>query len=146
MRQLPLIIGWILGLGMAVAPAGARADLAPLRQLCAAAEQLADVEPDAAQVARREIRSVVREELRSAVRAEVARNLPRGHAGASGPRADSAATDTRGAAASAGEAAAQAQQARRNQDVAAARARSQGRPPLTESPAAIPVVPRPGVR
>jgi len=146
MRQLPLIIGWIVGLGLAVAPAGARAELGPLRQLCAAAEQLADVEPDAVQVARRELRSAVREELRSAVRAEVARDLPRGPAAASGPRADSAAAETRGAAASAGEAAAQAQQARRNQDVAAARARGQGHPSLTESPAAPPTAPRPGVR
>lgn len=146
MRQLPLYIGWILGLGLAGAPAGGRAEPGPLRQLCAAAEQLADVEPDAVQVARREVRSVIREELRSAVRAEVARNVPRGRAVASAQRADSPAADTRGAAASAGEAAAQAQQARRNQDVAAARARGQGHPPLTENPAATPVVPRPGVR
>lgn len=141
MRQLTLMIGWMVGVGLAVVPAGAGAEPGPLRQLCAAAEQVADIEPDAVQVVRREVRSVVREELRSAVRAEVARNVPRGHAAANGPRAENAAADSRGAAASAGEAAAQAQQARRNQDVAAARARGQGHPPLTENP-----VPRPSVR
>lgn len=146
MRQLPLIFGWILGLGLVAGPASVWAELGPLRQLCAAAEQLADVEPEVAQLARRDVRAAVREELRSAVRSEVARDLPRGRAAPSAPRAESAAADTRGAAASAGEAAAQAQQARRNQDVAAARVRGQGHPPLTESPAASPVVPRPSVR
>lgn len=151
MRQLSVILGRVLGLGLLCGSLDAWAEPPgePLRQMCDVAESVADVDPTAtpAAAALREVRSAIRGELRATLRAELQRSLPRGQVPVDprAQRADSGGAEGRGAAASASEAAAQAQQARRNQTVAAERARGQGHTPLTGTPG--PALPsRPNLR
>lgn len=154
MRQQLWCISWVCALALMWATAAAQAEppapipaASPLGQMCAAAELQADVDPAPERPIWRMLQTAVRAELRSMVRSEVQRDLRPGRPSAAPGvgHADNGAAETRGnVAAAAGEAAAQAQQARRNQDVAAARAKGLEHAPLTGG--ASGTSPRPAVR
>lgn len=141
MRLQFFCIGWVCALAVMWGSSGARAEpqepipaTSPLAQMSAAAELLADIDPLPEHVLRRELQTAVRAELRSMVRSEVQSDLrpARARPAHSVLHGDNSAGEKGGGnVAAASEAAAQAQQARRNQDVAAARAKGMEHASLT---------------